>query len=894
MNVIFWRIGAGNLFAGFRQTLLAAAIGSIGAVLLFTCHFVLSSISYSKSLWEAKHFGVIGSEISPRFGQELSGERVAAIRAKLETAQIASLPYVSQLIAVRRGDSGHAREEGAVALGFDFEDARTFEPMQSLWRSDPLTEEEAIVSAPLARRLGLRAGDTMIVAYAGREAAVTIRDAVEERGLTGYRGTMRAQGTVILPDRLARRLFGVTESGVHGILLATDRMYSSLPGSSFFTDLIERPVKREALSHMSMVESIFTPPFLFFVAVALLAGMLLLAQLLNILKDRRKHDLSVLRSLGVSSRHCFSVFMGECALLCALVTAAGVALGNLLGCGLLTVNARTVGRLLERHDAYAYPILPHVNVKATLGIALILYAMFLLLACYVGRFIKRTPVLHLLGREDSRANPARMRPLKIAAGLLVSAAFVYFLYFAREDIDDDDRLNARVIGSIVSWLFGIPTTAYVLFLAVPWMRRLSFLVPHRLINRLAVTLGTQYPQMRFGRSFGISLLFTVLVCGLIVMISFASNVESYAAAGRKDSFMAADAYMAYTDDREKDLLERHMADVDAIVEHAAFIETYRILVSSSDQALVLDEVAPPTNGNLWAYSQVTWAQWPGGDYALPLTSRAPQFRSDEDVFRALKNQADVVLVDDRLKGTYRAGDRVALRILKGGGRQEHLIGEETVTIAGTFDVGDDNRFNGRTFVVADALYEKYNANGAYKWPGDPKGFALLQLTGSGAAEDAVRTLKYHFVGNAGVQVRTPGEDQAVMTTIVRAEFALFAWVMSFTMLMALLGMYAVQIRSLRERSAHVVLLRRIGIGPRTLKQIFVAEGCLIGLAGLAGGIVTGRIGAEMLMRLAWMGVKFSFPWPETAGLVFGLMVFIWLFNRLSTTELKHIRIGRSE
>jgi ABC-type antimicrobial peptide transport system permease subunit len=138
---------------------------------------------------------------------------------------------------------------------------------------------------------------------------------------------------------LARRLFGVAETGAHGILPATDNMYSSLPGSSFFTDLIERPIKKEALSHLSMVESIFTPPFLFFVAVALFASMLLLAQLFSILKDRRKFYLGVLRAIGVGNRQCFAVFVSECALLCALVVIAGVAFGQLLGYGLLKINA---------------------------------------------------------------------------------------------------------------------------------------------------------------------------------------------------------------------------------------------------------------------------------------------------------------------------------------------------------------------------------------------------------------------------------------------------------------------------------------------------------------------------------------------------------------------------
>ena len=894
MNLIYWKIGAGNLASRMRPTLLAVLIGSIAVILMCSGYFVLFSISYSKSLWEAKHFGVIGSEISPRFGRELTGEQIASIRSKLEARGIASLPYLSQIVAVRSGLSTQAREDGILALGFDFGLARAFEPRQPLWQSAPLADEEAIVSAPLARRLGLRAGDTLVVSFAGKDAAVTIRDVAEEQGLTGFRGSVRARGTVILAEQLARELFGATEAGAHGILLATDRMYSSLPGSSFFADFIERPIKKEALSHMSMVESMFTPPFLFFAFVSLFAGLLLLAQLFHILGERRKHDLGVLRSLGVGTRGCFAVFVSECALLSGLVVIAGVIIGHLLGYGLLTVNARYVDQLLERHSAYAYPILPHIDVKGTIGMAVMLYALFLLAALHVGRFIRRTPIPHLLGKEDNRADPARMRWLKIAAGLLVIAAFVYFNYFAEEELSDADRLNAKVIGSIISWFFGVFAAAYLLFLAVPWLSRLSSLVPHRLVNRLAVTLGTRYPHMRFGRSFGIALLLTVLTCSLIIMVSFASNVREYAAAHRKDSFMAADAYMAYTNEREQALIRQHLAEENALVRHAAFIETYRVLVSSSDEKLELKEVEPPTNGNIWAYSQVTWGKWIGDGYELTLTSRAPQFSTDDEVFKALKDQESLVLVDERLEGTWRVGDQVKLRVLKDGGKMENLIGEETVTIAGTFDIGEDNRFGGRLFIVSDTLHDKYGAGG-YKWPGDPKGFALLQLAGSGrAADDAIRTLKYRLAETAGVAVRTPGEDQAVITSIVRAEFALFAWIMSFMLLMALLGLYAVQVRSLQERTAHIVMLRQIGIDRRTMRQIFIVEGCVIGLIGLAGGVATGRIGAEMLMRLAWMGVEFSFPWPETAGLAVGLTAFTWLFNRFGTAELHAVRIGRTE
>jgi len=892
---IFWKMGARNFIAQIRQTLLTVCIGSIGVVLIFSCYFVISSITHSKSQWEEKHFGVIGTEIYSRVGLVLTDAQIKNVKTKLQTRNITSLPYVSQVVSVHSGNNDEAREDSIVALGFDSQNARELEPKQPLWSTDPLTTEEVIVSVPLARRLGLGVGETMVISFAGQEVPLTIRDLAEESGLTGFRGTVRAQGTVILSDRLAHQIFGVPEASAHSILLATDKMYSALPGSSFFTDLTERAIKKEALSHMSMVQSIFTPPFLFFVAVSLFAGILLLAQLFNILKERRKYYLGVLRSLGISNRNCFVIYISECMLLCAVITISGVVLGNVLGFGLLSVNVLYIEQLMERYAAYAYPIQPYVDVTATFWIALTIFVVFLLLACFVGRFIKRTSILHLMGKEENRVNPAQKSLLKILASLLVTVAFIYFNYIATEGISDSDRLNARVFGSIISWLVGIITTAYLMFLIVPWVKRSASILPHRWLDRLAVTLGTQYPHMRFSRSFGIVLLFTLLSCCLIVMISFASNVEDYAAVNKKDSFLATAAYMSYVDELEKDKLKVNMNEVQELVQGAAYLDIYRIFVSSPDKALALTEVTPPMNGNKWAYSQVVFAKWLGEGYQLPLTSRAPQFQSDAEVFQAMRDQASVVLVDDKLEGTYQVGDQIPLRLLKGGGKEENLIGDELVTVAGTFAVGDDNRFYGRVIVVADELFNKYSTNGAYKWPGDPKGYVLLQLTDTdGTAVDSIKTLKYHFTKTAGVTVSTPGEDQAIITMIVKAEFTLFSYIMSFMMLMALLGMYVIQIRSVQERATHMVMLWQMGVSQKSLKQIFIIEGCLIGIVGLISGIVVGRLGSEMLMRLAWMGVEFSFPYLKVTGLTIGLVIFIWLFNLFSIAGLRRIQISRKE
>lgn len=887
-------MGARNFIAQMRQTLLTVCLGSIGVILIFSCYFVISSITHSKSQWEERHFGVIGSEIYSRVGLDLTEAQIKDVKTKLQARNIASLPYVSKLVSVHSGNNDEAREDSIVALGFDFQQAQELEPKQPLWSTDPLTTEEAIVSVPLAQRLGLRVGDTMTISFAGQKVPVTIRDVAEERGLTGFRGTMRAQGTVILSDRLAHQLFGVPEGSAHSILLATDKMYSALPGTSFFTDLTERAIKKEALSHMSLVQGIFTPPFLFFVAVSLFAGILLLAQLFNILKERRKYYLGVLRSIGLSNRNCFVIYLSECALLCAVITISGVVLGNVLGFGLLSANVFYIEQLLEQYAAYTYPIQPYVDVKATCGIALTMFIIFLLLACFVGRFIKRTSILHLMGKEDNCVKPAQKRLLKIVGSLLVTAAYIYFNYSATEELTANDGLNANVFGSIISWLVGVITTAYLMFLLIPWMKRATSILPHRWLDRLAVTLGTQYPHLRFGRSFGIVLLFTVLSCCLIVMISFASNAEDFAALNKRNSFMATDAYMSYVDEREKDKLTGNMNEMREIVHGVAYMDTYRIRVSSPDNILDLTEVTP-INGNKWAYSQVVWGKWLGEGYQLPLTSRAPQFQSDAEVFQAMKNQAAVVLVDDELGGTYRAGDQIPLRLLKGGGKEENLIGEEVVTIAGTFAIGDANPLNGRVFIVSNNLYNKYSANGAYKHPGEPKGYALLQLTDTDVtASDSIKILKYHFTKTAGVTVSTPGEELEIITTIVKAELTLFSYIMSFMMLMALLGMYVIQIRSVQERAPHMVMLWQMGVSHKSLRQIFIVEGCLIGIVGLISGVMVGRLGSEMLMRLAWMGVQLSFPYLNVAGLIIGLLLFIWLFNRFSTAGLRQLQISRTE
>ncbi|CAM4192786.1 hypothetical protein [Paenibacillus tarimensis] len=145
---IFWKMGAKNFSAQLRQTLLTVCIGSIGVILIFSCYFVISSITYSKSLWEEKHFGVIGTEIYPRNGLELTEAQIKKVKMRLQTRNIASLPYMSQVVSVHSWSDAEAREGSIVALGFDFQHALGLEPQQPLWSTDPLTTAEAIVSVP--------------------------------------------------------------------------------------------------------------------------------------------------------------------------------------------------------------------------------------------------------------------------------------------------------------------------------------------------------------------------------------------------------------------------------------------------------------------------------------------------------------------------------------------------------------------------------------------------------------------------------------------------------------------------------------------------------------------------------------------------------------------------
>jgi len=888
-------MGAGNFLAQKRQTLLTICLGSIAVILIFSCFFVISSIKHSKSEWEEKHFGVIGSEIYSRVGLELTEAQIKKVQTKLQDRKIISLPYVSQIVAVHNGTATDVREDSIIALGFDFQQAKRLEPKQPLWSTHPLTEAEVIVSVPLAERLGLLIGDTMVILTAGQEIAVQVLDIAEERGLTGFRGTMQAQGTIILSTELAYQIFNVPEASAHSILLATDKMYSSLPGSSFFTDLTERAIKKDALSHMSLVEGIFTPPFLFFIAVSLFASILLLVQLLNILKDRRQYYYGVLRSLGISRRNCFVVYLSECTLLCIVIIFTGIVFGTALGVGMLSINMFYIEQIMGQYSAYAYSIRPYINMKSMLGLAVVMFILFMFLASFIGRFIKRTSILHLMGKETNHVNPAKKQLLKILSCGLIISAFIYFNYDAPEVLTANDGLNVHVFGSIISWLAGMIAITYLMFIFVPRMKYFVFVIPHRYLNRLAVTLGTQYPHLRFNRSFSIILLFTLLSCCLIIMISFASNAEDFAAQNKRNSFLLANAYMSYVDELEKEKIIHNLEKVKDIVQGAAYIDTYRILVSSPDHALTLTEVVPPTNDNTWAYSQIIWGRWLEEDYQLTLTSRAPQFQSDAEVIQALSSYPSMVLVDHELDGNYQVGDQIPLRLLKGGGKEENLIGEEVVTIAGTFAAGDDNRFNGRLFIVSEELYNKYSNIGAYKWPGEPKGYGLLQLTDTNTpVTDSIKTLKYHFTKTAGVTVRTPGEDLAIISIILKAELTLFTYVMSFMLLMALLGMYVIQVRSIQERTPHLVMLWQMGVSQRSLRQIFMIEGLLIGLVGLISGVLVGRVGSEMLMRLAWMGVDFSFPYIKITILILIMLMFIWLFNRFSIAGLKRLKLSRTE
>lgn len=204
-------------------------------------------------------------------------------------------------------------------------------------------DDSVVLPDTFARELGVGIGDRVTLEIGGTQAALTVRGILEPRGpATAFNGAI-----AICDIGTAQKRFGFL-----GRLTRIDLL---VPPESEATALqsirkvlppgarVERPSRRN--ERVEKMLRAFRVNLFALAGIALLVGVLLVynAVLISIL--RRRRDVGIVKTMGVSPRQIFFAFVSEGLLFGLIGSAAGIALGKVLAVGILKSIGRTINNL---------------------------------------------------------------------------------------------------------------------------------------------------------------------------------------------------------------------------------------------------------------------------------------------------------------------------------------------------------------------------------------------------------------------------------------------------------------------------------------------------------------------------------------------------------------------
>ena len=205
---------------------------------------------------------------------------------------------------------------------------------------DLFRDDSIILPLSFAQEHQLRLGSPITLNILGREATMIVRGLLEARGpATAFNGSIG-----IADIATAQKRFGMLGTVTRVDLLVPDdsvlpELRRVLPQSA----RLERPSRRNA--RVEKMLRAFRVNLFALAGVALLVGMFLVYNTVLISILRRRRDVGVLKTLGVSPRQILVAFLIEGLLFGAIGSVAGIALGDALAFAILRTISQTVNAL---------------------------------------------------------------------------------------------------------------------------------------------------------------------------------------------------------------------------------------------------------------------------------------------------------------------------------------------------------------------------------------------------------------------------------------------------------------------------------------------------------------------------------------------------------------------
>ena len=232
--------------------------------------------------------------------------------------------------------------------------------------------DQVLVTAPLARKLGVEAGDLMSVTFgdrkrelkvaavlggepAGRSTGAAMQGSLLVMDIASAQVALERQGWI---DRLEVRL----HDGVD-LQAAEAAVRAQLPAGL----TVQRPERRGEAVEKMLAAFHFNLTMLS--TIALVVGLFLIYNTISVAVMTRRAEIGMLRTLGTTRWQILSLFLGEALLLAVIGAVLGIPVGWVLAQGAVKLTATTVDTLYVAHAAQV-PGLEWMDAVLALGVAL--------------------------------------------------------------------------------------------------------------------------------------------------------------------------------------------------------------------------------------------------------------------------------------------------------------------------------------------------------------------------------------------------------------------------------------------------------------------------------------------------------------------------------------------
>ncbi|MEX0762417.1 MAG: FtsX-like permease family protein [Dehalococcoidia bacterium] len=920
-NRVVFRMGARNVPRRRAQTMLIV-MGLMLATLLFSASFATGdTVTNSIRMDALTNLGRVDmsvqSETTDSTGRRARFDEDTFITVQLALAGVPEVDGVAPLLTAQAPVLNPATLLSDPVVNVLGMNPFHMEGFDDLVDADgnalPLSNlgpGEVLISAATAEETGATTGSEVSTFFGAQPTQLTVAGVYESGG------NPAGPNSMVLPLAMLQELTGA-EGQVTSVIISnaggplegadhTDTVTAAIEPALQGTDLEVRPLKQDALNEADAVGSSFATIFLVFAQFSIATGILLIFLIFVMLAAERKRELGIARAIGMQRGHVVRLFAFEGALYALIAAAVGSVLGVAVGWGMVSIMA-VAFQELEFELAYTFNWRTLV-IAYTLGMAVtfivVLISSWRVSRLNIVRAVRDIPEPRSGGRRN-------LRGLILAVLLPVLGAFLAFVGLQEEQAGLYMLGTSLVIIGVPLLLlrFGLnERLAYTIAgvaLVAWWLTPADVMEPITgemqqgielfFLSGIMIVLGGVWAVMYnsdlllkaiilvFGRVRGLTpvlkiavshpmqnrfrtgvtvamfslVVFTLMVMAFIIHAIAGVFEDTERLSGGFDVSGSA-SYLNPIEDIRAALQKPDGVSLEDFVAIAALSNNPVNLVQDGTGNEPVDFVIRGVDAG---YTEaVTYG----------FVTMAEEYTSDEEVWQALHNEPDTVVVANYLvpsRTDFDFGDVPPEFQLEGFFRSDplpevHVVAQDP--LSGTerrlrvIGVTEELAFYGAPVMASQATVDSFVDS-----PMPPLSFMFRTVPGVDA-EAAAQALETRFLAN--------GMQTAVLEEEIRSNAAtslmlnnLLQGFMALGLVVGIAALGVIAARSVVERRQQIGMMRALGFQKGMVQLSFLIESSFIALVGIGLGIALGAgLAPQIVNEISREveGARLIVPWTN--------------------------------